>query len=315
MPDVNDQNWNKQVIALGGHFYQSSHWGEFQEALGYKTRRDHGDGWLWQAAVRVGRGGISYLYCPYGPIVTSHEALTASLSALIAVGKETRADFVKAEPWGTAAMAAGWQAVPDMQPKHIMRLDITPSEDDLRKNISQSNRNLINTAKQRGLRFRVSNDAADLETFIKLQHGTAKRGGFKPHADDYYRKLMAALPGIARIYAAEFEGQPVAMAIGFDFGEVRYYAHAATDDERNREHKGAIALLWWLIADAKAQGIKTFDFGGVAPADQPNHPWAGHTRFKQSVGGEIITLGGTWDYPIKPAKYKLYRAAKKVLPL
>jgi len=42
-----------------------------------------------------------------------------------------------------------------------------------------------------------------------------------------------------------------------------------------------------MITDAKAkpQGLTAFDYGGVAPDDQPDHPWAGATRFKKSPGG------------------------------
>lgn len=312
-------NWDEQVAALGGHFYQSSHWAAFQEAQGYEILRSQGDGWLWQAALRTGRGGIKYLYCPYGPSVTSHESLVASLESLIKFGKEHDADFVKAEPWSLRTddwgLATGWHEVPAMQPKHIMRLDISQSEDELRANISQSNRNLINQAEVRGLKFRVSTDAADLETFIRLQNETAKRGGFKMHPDSYYCLLFRILSeqGVAKLYFADHADGAVAVAVCYDFGGVRYYALAGTDDALNREHKGAIALLWWIISDAKSRGLVTLDYGGVAPEGDENHPWAGHTRFKKSIGGETITLAGTWDYPLKSTKYRLYRLVKKVL--
>lgn len=309
-------DWDQQLIDLGGHFLQSSHWGRFEQAQGRQVLQQQGDGWMWQAVLRLGRGGVRYLYSPYGPTFANFESRITNqgFESLIAAGREHKADFVKAEPWGAVQAANGWTHVKDFQPSHIMRLDITATEDELRKNISQSNRNLINQAQSRGLSLQVGTDQADFDVFLSQQKDTAKRAGFTMHADKYYRTLFDTLKGeVLKIYRVQHADGVVASAMCFDFGGVRYYAHAGTDDALNRQHKGAIVLLWWLIADAKAKGLTAFDYGGVAPEDQPNHPWAGHTRFKQSVGGQIIKLAGTWDYPIKPAKYKIYRAAKKFL--
>lgn len=197
-----------------------------------------------------------------------------------------------------------------------MRLDISKPETELRKNIYSSNRNLINQAGARGLRLEISQKLTDLPRFINQQKSTALRIGLTLHPDSYYKQLAESLmsAGVASFYFAVHADGDVASAMCYDFGGVRYYAHAGTNDELNRKHKGAVALLWWLISDAKSKGNHTFDFGGVAPEDQPNHPWAGHTRFKKSIGGgEIIKLSGTWDYPLRPTKYKFYQAVKKFL--
>jgi len=317
MDELNNDEWNKKLIKLGGHFYQSTYWGEFEQAQGRQVVREQGDGWLWQAVVREGRGGIKYLYAPYGPVIAKNadQALEA-LEALIAASHKLKVDFIKVEPWGLKTLQKPWQKVTKFQPDHIMRLNIAVSEQELRKNLTSSNRNLINQANARGLKFKISNDLNDFSSFMRQQQSMAKRTGITIYNESYYKNLAQTLipAGLANFYFAAHADGDVASAICYDFGGVRYYAYAGTNDELNRKHKGAVALLWWMIIDAKNRGLHTFDFGGVAPANQPNHPWAGHTKFKRSVGdGDIIQLSGTWDYPLKSAKYKIYHAIKRFM--
>jgi lipid II:glycine glycyltransferase (peptidoglycan interpeptide bridge formation enzyme) len=67
-----------------------------------------------------------------------------------------------------------------------------------------------------------------------------------------------------------------------------------------------------MILDAKADGLKYFDFWGIAPPDQPDHSWAGLTGFKKGFGGEVVTNIGTYDIAINKAKYQLYTTYKKM---
>jgi lipid II:glycine glycyltransferase (peptidoglycan interpeptide bridge formation enzyme) len=313
-------DWDEQLEAGGGHLFQSRTWAVFQAAQGrqvhYAAATD--GSWSWLAALREGRGGIRYLYASYGP-TAGPGALPAAISSLLEAGRAARADFVRLEPRGDVTVAEikalGGRPAADMQPRYQLVLDIAPDEAELRHAISPSNRNLINTAEKRGLSFVVSTDPARLPEYLAMQRETANRGSFKPHPDAYYEKLVASLlpTCAAHLYFAEYEGKPVASAICVDFGHTRYYVYAATYVEANKRLKGAIALLWWMILDAKSQGLTEFNYGGIAPDDQPNHPWAGHTRFKRSIGGEMVSSIGTWEIPLKPAKYGFYRLANKVL--
>jgi lipid II:glycine glycyltransferase (peptidoglycan interpeptide bridge formation enzyme) len=303
------------------HLYQSNLWAKFQQAQGRLVLNDSGEGWDWMAAMRAGRGGIKYLYAAYGPTAAGAAELSHAVNSLKREGRERRADFVRLEPLGfdvdeTAMKKLGARKVSDMQPRYRLIQDISPDEAELRKNISSSNRNLINTAEKRGLSFVVSPRPADLSHFLAMQAETTARGGFTAQPDEYYEKLAAALmpTGQAKLYFAEYAGQPIAGAICVDYEGTRYYLYAATYPEANREHKAAIALLWWLIADAKDKGLNRFDYGGVAPEDaSADHPWAGHTRFKRSIGGEVFKSVGTWEIPVKRGKYALYGVARRVL--
>ena len=58
------------------------------------------------------------------------------------------------------------------------------------------------------------------------------------------------------------------------------------------------------ILDAKKVGLERYDFWGISDS---NPVWKGITRFKLGFGGERLSYPGTYDYVIKPLKYKLYK--------
>ncbi len=313
---IPEADWDEQVQKLGGHFFQSSHWAAFQVAQGREVLRASGKDWSWLAAIRRGRGGFNYLYPAYGP-TASDKTLAEAVKSLCETAAEYHLDFLRLEPYGTEATMPDARPVKDMQPKYASVLDLKPDMAELRRNITSSNRNLINTAEKRGLRFRVSTNPDDIDIFLPMQADTARDNGFQPQPDEYYRALVKSLMprGVCHLYIAEHEGKPVASALGFDWGKTRYYAYAASYHELNRQTKAALPLVWWMVADAKENGFELFDFGGTAPDNQPNHPWIGQAKFKISLGGKTVERSGTWEIPVKPAKYAVYRIVKKVLPL
>ena len=60
------------------HFLQSEDWQALQSALGKKTFRRSGDRWSYLAIVERS-GGLTRLYCPYGPSVATASALSPAL--------------------------------------------------------------------------------------------------------------------------------------------------------------------------------------------------------------------------------------------
>lgn len=311
-----DDKWDMQLGQMGGHFLQSSSWAQFQRSLGREVYSAKTEEWMWSATKRSGRG-IKYLMAAYGPTIAG--GTEAALASLVEQGRKERADFVRFEPLGQASKFESTSArrFSDVEPSHTWVLDLTQDAQTLRAGVSASNRNLINTSSKRNLRFAAASDEARINIFLSMLADTAKHAGIKNYPDNYYRNIMSTLgpSGRSKLYLAWCGHQVVAGAIVYDFGSTRYYAHAASFYELNRQHKASVPLLWHLIMDAKSEGRTQFDFWGIAPNDDPSHPWAGITRFKKSFGGSELVRAGTWDIPLKPAKYRLYRLAKKLLPL
>lgn len=303
-------------MGLGGNMLQSRVWAEVQEAMGRTAVWDQGEGWAWCGAVRISRG-LRYLMCSYGPLAVDAAAMKRALQSLCAAGRELGADFVRVEPQlMAAAELKGLDAIQiaDWQPRHTQIIDLKLDEAELRSGLASGHRNRINGAERRGISVRSSQDDQDLKLFLQMIHDTAKRSKAAFFPDSYYLQLWKVLKQehAATLYIAEAEGEPVASAMMYDWGGIRIYAHAGAFQEPNRKLKASVVLVWRAAMDAKATGMGSFDLWGVAGSDDPKHPWAGLTAFKKGFGGNTVEYAGTWDIPLKKAKYRVYGLYRRV---
>jgi len=298
------------------HFLQSKPWEKFQKSLGRKTFRQSGDGWGYLTVLERGTGN-SRLYCPYGPYAKNQAAFEEAIDSLISLGKKHRVTFVRVEPteldYANYLQNQNWKKTTyqKLNPELTRVIDLTQPEDELIANMAQPTRNCYRNYQKKGVTVTSSDNPKDIEKFLKLIHEVAERTGLKPHSDDYFRaQANTLLPlGAAKFWYATFENQTIATALTYDSSDTRYYAHAAASAlPEHRKLNAGTAIVAEAIVDAKKQGLKSFDLFGVAPDDAPkDHPWAGFTRFKQSFGGQNLELGGTWELPINPLAYWLYR--------
>ena len=309
------ENWDEQIIALGGGILQSQAWAHFQEAVGRPAARQSGYGWAWQAFERKPRG-IRYLFAPCGPVIGKNSAL--ALESIVEQARQQKFDFVRVEPIGavdaSAIKALGGRKIHDLEPSTTMLLDLSAEEATLRSGLSSGHRNEINGTQRRGITIELSDKRADIDEFLAMMDDTAKRSGVSFFGHDYYRKMLETmLPvGAAKLYVARVEDRAVAAAIFYDFNGTRYYAHAGAYQDLNRQAKASVSLVWQAILDARAAGESTLDFWGIAPTDDPSHPWAGFTRFKKAFGGKPATTIGTWDIPLKKNKYRAYSTYRRL---
>lgn len=302
------------------HFLQSEAWEKFQQTLGSDTLRREGDGWSYLAIAEHG-GGLTRLYCPYGPTVVSLEALDAALESLKTEAKKRGAAFVRVQPYGISLNESdtsdrGMKPVEYSQPVATRNIDLSPSLDDIAAAMSQSKRSVIRNYRKKGLTYRTSQNPEDIEVFLPLLHDIAERNRISVHSDDYIRKQAAALiPDNASLHFIELDGRAISGALLFEDNETAYYAHAGTAAEYYRLQANT-ALVGEMIAYAKNRGKKRFDLYGIAPDDNPHHRWAGITGFKAGFGGEVVRYNPTYDIALKKLPYFVYnmlRSLKKRL--
>lgn len=301
------------------HFLQSPAWQRFQERLGRTVRTAHGEGWHWLSVTETGRLSTR-AYTPYGPVADSESHLDEALASLEAAARDARVDFVRVEPTGvdaataTAALAArGYRKTNPVQPENTWALDLTVGADALIAGMQSSNRNRHRNAAKKGLSVRSSHDPADIGILLDLLDGIVQRKGITEHPRSYYQaQAESLLPGEdATLFIVEHEGNPVAASFVYDSETTRYYAHTAADSEHRKLQPGTI-LVSHMIVDAAERGLSNFDFVGIAPEDEPNHPWAGFSEFKKSFGGYPVHYAGTWEKAINVPKYALYRLARRI---
>lgn len=300
------------------HFLQSSAWSAFQETLGRTTFRDSGAGWSYLAVLEIGRLN-SRLYCPYGPEVDSPEALDAALTSLKTLAAKHKATFVRIEPTGhvsrenLTARHLSYVSYNQLQPEQTQCIDLTLSRDEIVAQMQQNTRNIYRNYQKKGISISTSTTPSDIASFTALMHKVAARNGIKTHSDAYFLKQAEVLfpIGAATLYCAKLEGRIIAAAIAYDSADTRYYAHAAADDDYRKLSAGT-ALLGQMIVDAKDKHLTTFDLYGIAPNEDPSHPWAGFTKFKKSFGGNEHRYVGAWDLPINMFAYLMYRTYQSI---
>lgn len=303
------------------HFLQGPHWAKVQRDLGRSVHEESGEGWRYLAVEESNPAG-KLLYVPYGPLADSLEAFDAALASLTRLAAACGAVFVRLEPVSAGFSAAEAESVlrsrglrpapANLQPELSWIVDLDRDFKDVLADMKPVNRNLYRNIHKKGVKIRSSQDPEEITVLLKFLHLTAARNGFKPQSDEYLSQVARSLmpAGAATLFIAELDGEPIAAALAYDSADTRTYAHAALDDA-HRKLSAGIPLLVTLMADAKERGLQHVDLWGVAPADEPDHKWAGFTAFKKSFGGREVAYPGTWDLPVKKLRYGGYQLARK----
>lgn len=299
------------------HFLQSSAWQSFHQALGHTVLTDSGDDWSYLAIVEQAHG-IKRLYCPYGPTAISESGLTAALAALKSVARDQGAAYIRLQPLGLIISddirhQHNLSVITYSQPSETWTIDLTNSQDELLAAMKQNTRNVVRNYHKKGLTYRTSQDPSEISHLLRLLHGVATHNQISIHSDDYLTTQATSLlsTGSAQLHFIEYQSAVIAAALTYQDDTTVYYAHAAADHEY-RKTGASTALVGEILLGAKANGKTTFDLFGVTTSDDPNHRWAGFTRFKQSFGGQLQTLSQTYELPVRSLLYRFYSLLRKL---
>lgn len=303
---------------LNIHFHQSAAWQIFQESLGRKVFHRTGEGWEYRAILEPARFGLSRLYCPYGPAASSHRALRTALASLKALARSQNAAFVRIQPLGAQFTSEdmkhlGAHKIHYSQPAHTWCVDTSRPVDEIIAEMKQNNRNLYRTHEKKGMLYQRSTNPEDISKLTTLLKGVATHNHITVHSDSYFRKQAETLLplGAASLHFMTYEDETIAAALVYEDSHTSYYGHAAASHE-HRKLGASTALLACIIVDAHERGRHTCDLYGITTSEDPNHRWAGFTKFKKSFGGYEKSLSETYEYPVKPLHYVAYATARRI---
>lgn len=304
--------WNQFVETHGpasGRFLQSWQWGVFQRFLGFPTDRwavcdeDHLLAVATVMSHHVTGFGL-YAYCPRGPVVTNnYERMTTELAKHYG-----RSFFFRCDPPTDVDEKGDWQKTISIQPEQTWMTNLSISQGELLDRTHKKTRYNIKLAERAGIEIHF--DMHEVETVWPLFEQTATRGRFHLHNKTHYTRLLETIP-FSFFATAWQDGRPIAANIMIDFAGVRTYLHGAS----SYEHRALMAphlLHWELIKNAKAKGLRFYDWWGVSPIDQSHHSWSGISRFKRSFPGQDVIYPGTYDLVQKSFWYTLYQLARKM---
>lgn len=312
---LNEAEWNAIVrkhSVASGSFLQSWAWGEFQEKEGRPIKRIHaieseGKEMIAQAVKLDAPLGITYWLVPKGPLGNaSPEFMRSTLIAELGDGVDyIRTECVDQLPRSIEAK--------EMHPQTTRLLDLTKGYEKVFEEFNPKVRYNIRLGRKKGVEVNfVGLDRFD--DFVTLMQQTSERDAFSLHEMKYYKSMLESLTDAsdcsAKLALATKDGVPLAVALSIDSFGVRTYLHGASGNQM-RELKAPQVLQDFVIHDACDSGLGIYDFWGIAPPGaNEKHPWYGITRFKEGFSGYVYATAGTFDLPLNPAKYGLYRAAR-----
>lgn len=329
---TNQEEWNTFLTVHAGQHHallQSWEWGDFQKSYGrdvYRLLVEH-DGTIVAAVhlqvmhVPLGR---TYLFSARGPVfiaalqecgITQQEVYTAIISSEIfaEIAGRHSAIFWRFEPVDMPQLPRA-RRTKDITHSETTWLSLAQGTDALLSAMKQKTRYNIRLAAKKGVEVtRYAGADTDWKALIDewwtLLEQTSTRHGIHNHPRAYYTDMFEQLgaKGVLEITQARHEGDLLAMNIILTFGDTVTYLHGASTHHK-KKLMAPYALQWEAIQDACASGYAWYDFSGIS--SDPQNKLSGVTRFKRGFGGEEHHFAGTWDFPIQPLWYSIYRTIR-----
>lgn len=324
IPESDKEQWNAFVAGHPtGDLLQSFEWGELKRRSGgWQPIRIavEEDGKIIAAASilkrKLPRLAKCIFYAPRGPVCdfSDPRILPALFDAVNEHARREGAILLKIDPpvniEATGVVQSlqklGFARVADpsgfggIQPRCVMQLDLTPSLDDLLAGCKPKWRYNIRLAEKKGVTVRSDCTKDDLRAFYELLKETAVRDRFIVRGFSYYEDMWDVLveAGYAKLFLAEYEGEAVAAALSFIFGDKCWYTYGASSN-RHRNVMPNHLMQWRMIEWAKESGCVVYDFRGVSPnrAEDPNDHLYGLNRFKEGFGAQFVEYIGEFDLP------------------
>lgn len=309
--------------------------GDFQEK-DYKSGMPAAAGLLLE---REAFPGMRVLYMPKGPLLRERSDLDLwekVLDDLAAYAGKRKALQLKIDPdieIGTGVPGKeGYQTTPtgeglqsllgsrgwifsreQIQYRNTVLVDLQEDEDQMLARMKSKTRYNIRLSGRKGIQIRLGGES-DLSSLYRMYAETSQRAGFAIRDEHYYLTLWKLFLGdgggegsgpVAQPIIAEYEGDLVAGAVIFKFGDRAWYLHGMS----RLEHSDKMAphlIQWEAMRWAKGQGCKTYDMWGAPDRfDKSDSLW-GVYRFKRGFGGQVSLTIGAWDYPARSVLYALY---------
>lgn len=321
-----DERLWEQFLTRQPHtsFLQSWAWGEFQDKLRLSHHRFgifQGGALTGVCQALVGRRRLgSFVYVPRGPVFNSFDQGTMKtvLEYLKDFAAKERADYLRVEP----AEESSEELVALLKETGFRRslatsqaggvtllLDLSLSEEELLAQMRKTTRYLVRSGEGLGIEIHRTEDPEKMEEFHRLMGLTFRRQGFVPQSRNYLQTQFETLAPrrVAELVWAKYRENILSAAVIFLYGDTVTYVHGAST---RSEVPASYFLLWELIKEAKKDGYRYFDFWGIAPTDDPRHPWYGYSLFKKGFGGYRVEYAGAWDFPLVPKYWTVFGIEK-----
>jgi lipid II:glycine glycyltransferase (peptidoglycan interpeptide bridge formation enzyme) len=263
-------------------------------------------------------GGISFFYCPYGPVVTSwtSELFDALKQFFAPLTRTHGVTFVRFDSPGLTDLAAAkpvsnkLAVTASLQPRAEWLLDISGNEEAVWMGMHKHARYNVRLAERAHARIDFYEPSkAPVETFMQLMGTTSSRDSFSLQTRQYYEAVLACLPAHNGFMSVvTIDNTPAAAAIFAEYDGMAHYVFSGSSDDF-RKIAPPYFMLWQTILEARRRGWTTLNFGGITDSVKGTH-LAGVTGFKKRFGGYEVDHTNPVDLIYKPLKYTAFKLYK-----
>lgn len=315
---------------------QSWEWGEVKASFNWEASRIgfFEDGELKGIAQILEKkllSGFSLFYIPRGPIINWKDLVLVlkvidSLKTSFKRDKKSQKNlFLRLEPpagknykLAEVFKELGFKEYfKTVQPPSTLLIDLSQSEEELFGKLRRTARNLINRSEREGISLEALSGREitenNLKSFYSFYRLTGKRFSFPLRPFKQFSVLLKEMADSRhiRLYVAKIKGLTLAYGIVLVLGDKAFYIWGGTGRHKYYSKFFNYGYIWKMLVDLKKIGIKTFDFWGLGPEDDKNHPWYGFTLFKRAFNGQRFDYLEAFDLPMSNL-YPLFKLIDKI---
>ena len=188
----------------------------------------------------------------------------------------------------------GFVLNPEILAYRTMRVDLTQSEESLRKALSQRWRSYLKKAEHTAeYVVREGNSDEFYALFATAYDEMMSRKRFDTTVDiKEFGRIHSSLPENFKLHIllCEQDGKLLNALVISPIGDTPVYL-LASQSNAGLNGRGAFLLQWRAILWLKQRGCKWYDLGGTDPNANP-----GVYQFKSGMGGEEVTQRGAFDF-------------------
>ncbi len=303
-------------------FMQSSWWAEFRATAGWR----HFGAVLKNDGAIIGGAVVMkfshserrcFYYIPEGPVLPDDESAATPVFEAVLQAVEDRRQ-AEEETVSHLRIEPRWQRLPGfvegfrptasfMEPRNTLCVDLRPSEMEILGQMKPKGRYSIGLARRHGVS--VVEDASDqgVADFLAIYQDMADRQRLRAKSPEYFRTLVSMLLSQRRgsVFFADYEETRIAAAVVVYFGRRATYFFGGSLDS-HRKVMAPYLLHFEIMRRAKALGHDWYDLWGIAPENEPDHPWQNISVFKRKFGGHELNLVPALDYVYDRSAYDHY---------
>lgn len=180
-----------------------------------------------------------------------------------------------------------------IKPYRTLLLDLSPSLEDLRKNLSQKWRNNLKRAEAGANSLRSDYSVESLMRFCDLYNVFRERKKFEVDlAPEFYVEVQKSLPESEgmRVALCEEEGALISGHVSSLLGDTAVNLFRA-NTKAALASRVSYLIQWDGIRYAHEREFRRYDLGGIDPDGNP-----GVYSFKKGMGGVDVTVPGPFEY-------------------